>query len=214
MPDNISKSFALRPLEKPDLNSITRWFQDVGDLALFDRNARAPYDLATCERLWNMSDMPHAADDRCWFTITSEPGGVAGIIGLERISPINRDAVIALYVDHANRRQGVGIRASALILDFAFRQLGLNRVTSFYRQDNAGSRDLTSQAGFEVEGTMRQAWFSGGKFHDMIVVGLLAEKWNVRRDGLAEELGEETVISFGDGTTSASKWPPHRSATL
>jgi RimJ/RimL family protein N-acetyltransferase len=213
MPDNTSKSFSLRPLEKPDLTSITRWFQEVGDLALFDRHSRVPYDLATSERLWNMSDTPQDADDKCWFAITSEPTGVAGIIGLERISPVNRDAVIALYVDHAIRRQGIGIRASALILDFAFRQLGLNRVTSYYRKDNAGSRDLTNQAGFEVEGTMRQAWFSDGKFHDMIVVGLLAEHWNVRRDALADELGDKTVIAFGDGKSSGSKWPPHRSAT-
>ncbi|WP_306111017.1 MULTISPECIES: GNAT family N-acetyltransferase [Roseovarius] len=213
MPDNTSKSFSLRPLEKPDLTCITRWFQEVGDLALFDRHSRVPYDLATSERLWNMSDTPQNAYDNCWFAITSKPTGVAGIVGLERISPVNRDAVIALYVDHAIRRQGIGIRASALILDFAFRQLGLNRVTSFYRKDNAGSRDLTRQAGFEVEGTMRQAWFSDGKFHDMIVVGLLAEHWNTRRDALAEELGETTVIAFGDGKSSGSKWPPHRSVT-
>ncbi len=160
-----------------------------------------------------MADTPQDADDKCWFAITSEPTGVAGIVGLERISPVNRDAVIALYVDHAIRRQGVGIRASALILDFAFRQLGLNRVTSYYRNDNASSRDLVSQAGFEVEGTMRQAWFSDGRFHDMIVVGILAEDWKVRRDALAEELGETTVIAFGDGRSVGSKWPPHRHET-
>ena len=160
-----------------------------------------------------MADTPQDADDKCWFAITSEPTGVAGIVGLERISPVNRDAVIALYVDHAIRRQGVGIRASALILDFAFRQLGLNRVTSYYRNDNASSRDLVSQAGFEVEGTMRQAWFSDGRFHDMIVVGILAKDWKMRRDALAEELGETTVIAFGDGRSVGSKWPPHRHET-
>lgn len=214
MPDNTSNSYTLRPLEKPDLAAITQWFQDVGDLALFDRNSRVPYDMATCEKLWNMTDTPQDQDDKCWFTITSEAAGVAGIVGLEQISHVNRDAVIALFVDRAIRRQGLGIRASALVLDFGFRQLGLNRVTSYYRKDNAGSRDLTSQAGFEVEGTMRQAWFSDGKYHDMIVVGLLAENWNARRDALAHELGDETVIAFGDGTTSGSKWPPQRSAAL
>ena len=213
MPDNISNSYSLRPLEKSDLTAITQWFQDVGDLALFDRNSRVPYDLATCERIWNMSDTPQDADDKCWFTITSEAGGIAGIVGLEGISPVNRDAVIALFVDRAIRRQGIGVRATALVLDFGFRQLGLNRVTSYYRKDNAGSRDLTSQVGFEVEGTMRQAWFSDGKFHDMIVVGLLAENWTLRRDTLADELGEEPVIVFGDGMTSGSKWPPQRPAT-
>ena len=47
---------------------------------------------------------------------------------------------------------------------------GLNRITSYYHADNEGSRKLTERVGFEVEGRMRQAWFSGGLYADMVVV--------------------------------------------
>lgn len=208
MPDNTQKSYSLRPLEKADLVCVARWFQDVGDLAVFDRGARVPYDLPTCERLWNMSGNTDDAGEKCWFAITSEAVEVIGIVGLERISHVNRDAVIALYVDPSNRRTGIGIRASTLMLDFAFRQLGLNRVTSFYRADNTGSRDLTARAGFTIEGTMRKAWFADGIFHDMVVVGILADEWTGIRAVLADDLDSDTVIAFGDTTTSRYTWPP------
>lgn len=210
MADNTATSYSLRPLEKADLVFVARWFQDTGDLAVFDRSARVPYDLATCERLWNISGNAGDAGEKCWFAITSEAMEVIGIVGLERISYINRDAVVALYVDQSVRRTGIGIRATTLMLDFAFRQLGLNRVTSYYRADNAGSRDVTAQAGFGIEGTMRQAWFADGTYHDMVVVGILADEWRARRDALADELGSETVIAFGDATTSSWTWPPRK----
>lgn len=208
MADKTTKSYSLRPLEKADLVFVARWFQDAGDLAVFDRSSRVPYDLATCERLWDMSGNTGDAAEKCWFAIASDAEEVIGIVGLERISYINRDAVVALYVDQAVRREGIGMRAATMMLDFAFRQLGLNRVTSFYRADNQGSRDLTAQAGFEIEGTMRQAWFAEGAYHDMIVVGILASEWMARRDALANTLGSETVIAFGDATTSRWAWPP------
>jgi len=208
MPDNNIDLFSLRPLEKADLTFISSWFQDVSDLAVFDRSSRIPYDLIACERLWALSGKTDDSGEKCWFAITSDATEVIGIVGLEGISSVNRDAVVALYVDQPNRRKGIGIRAATLMLDFAFRQLGLNRVTSYYRADNVSSRDLTRQAGFEIEGTMRQAWFADGTFHDMIVVGLLADDWASRRDTLADELGSETIVAFGDPVTSASTWPP------
>ncbi len=211
MPDNSTYSFSLRPLLKSDLAAIARWFQNVGDLALFDRNTRMPYDERTCAKLWDMTDdATGGPTDSCWFAITTSPADVVGIVGLERISPVNRDAVVALYMDHATRRQGIGIRAASLMLDFAFRQLGLNRVTSYYRDDNSGSRGLTRQAGFEIEGTMRQAWFADGAFHDMIVVGILASDWAARRGQLAAELGSDIVIAFGGPGASIHRWPPDR----
>jgi len=208
MPDTISELYGLRSLEKADLASVVGWFQDVGDLAVFDRSARVPYDLPACERHWDTAGNADTTSGKCWFAITSAAREVVGIIGLEGISSINRDAVIPLYVDKPMRKKGIGIRAAALLLDFAFRQLGLQRVTSYYRADNLGSQCLTRQAGFKIEGTMRQSWFADGTFHDMIVVGILQDEWMARREALAAELGSETVIAFGGAASSRWSWPP------
>ncbi len=205
MPNATPRLFRLRPLEKSDMETAARWFQDVHDLALFDRTSRVPLNLMQTEQMWEEA-LSSAPDCRkCWFIIESEGGDAVGMIGLEAISQVNRDAVIPIFIDKSVRRHGVAVRAIALLLDFAFRQLGLNRITSYYRADNHSSRDLISQVGCQIEGTMRQAWFADGQFHDMVVVGMLQQDWTTRRQVLAQELHSDTVVSFGSADWS---WPP------
>lgn len=198
----------LRPMKKADLEVITYWFQDVEDLARFDRKSRIPLNQSQMEEHWDYVVGAPADNCTCWFFVESDNGEALGIIGLEDISQINRDAVVALFIEKSVRRCGVGIRALSLVLDYAFRQLGLNRVTSYYRADNHNSRDLVSRVGCQVEGTMRQAWFANGQFHDMVVVGILQEDWLANRQELGRELGSDIVATIGLDTSSRWSWPP------
>lgn len=201
-------TFSLRPLEKADLDIITTWFQNVGDLALFDRTARIPLNSDQTEGSWKGVFTSGATHDKCWFVIESDTGDPVGLAGLEGISNVNRDAVVAIFVAKAARRLGVGIRATALLADFGFRQLGLNRLTSYYRADNNSSRDLVAKVGCQVEGTMRQAWFADGQYHDMVVVGVLQSDWLKHRKLLAQQLTGGAVVSFGTGGNGSLSWPP------
>ena len=200
--------FRLRPLEKADLEVIAPWFQEIEDLARFDRTSRIPFNLTQAEEAWGDAFSASGNSGKCWFVIEAEDGELLGISGLEAISPINRDAVIAVFVNKSARRMGLAIRATALLADFAFRQLGLNRITSYYRHDNHISRDLVTRLGCQVEGTMRQAWFTDGAFHDMVVVGVLREEWLIRRTILAQELDSNTIITFGSSGCPSWSWPP------
>ena len=208
MSDSSVTLYALRPLEKTDLPIVAGWFQDVDDLAAFDRLTRVPLGLDACERAWEGSLGNAPASGRCWFKVEAETGNAVGIVGLEGISPVNRDAVIPLFVEKAARRTGIGIRAVALVLDLGFRQLGLNRITSYYRADNEKSRKLTTRLGFEVEGRMREAWFADGRHFDMLAVGLLRNEWLTRREALARELDRKTIVTLGGGVESPWAWPP------
>ncbi|NVO56743.1 GNAT family N-acetyltransferase [Rhodobacteraceae bacterium B1Z28] len=210
MSDYPVNQFTLRPTEKADLEIISRWFLDVADLACFDRTSRIPLNQVQTERLWNDAVCARSDNRNCWFTIETENKDAVGLTGLDAISHVNRDAVIPLFVDRSVRRCGVGIRATALLLDFAFRQLGLNRVTSYYRADNRASQDLFGQLSFQTEGTLRQAWFADGCFYDMIVVGILRKDWMDRRQALAKELKPNTVVGFCSSEASGWSWPPRR----
>ena len=208
MPQRQSAAFWLRPLEKGDFASMAVWFQNVADLARFDRSARAPFNSERMDAYWGQAAEAAKDPGRHWFAITADTGELCGITGLESISSVNRDAVIALFIEESRRRQGIGIRSMALVLDFAFRQIGLNRVTSYYRADNPRSRQMTSRAGFETEGTMRDAWFADGRYHDMICVGLLRSEWNACRAALARELDDSCTARFRGSGSSGWAWPP------
>lgn len=208
MPERQSAAFRLRPLETGDLSHMAGWFQNVADLARFDRSVRAPFNTTELERSWGPAMDAEKDACKCWFAITTEKGELCGITGLESISPVNRDAVIALFIEENRRRQGIGIRSMALLLDFAFLQIGLNRVTSYYRADNTRSQQMTARAGFKTEGRMREAWFAEGRYFDMITVGLLRRDWTASREGLAQELGVGCSASFRGAGVSGWSWPP------
>ena len=208
MAETSKRLFRLRPLEKADLADVQRWFQDVEDLALFDRTCRTPLNQTQTEQMWEDAFGASEKCNKCWFIIETDQEEAQGVIGIDAISSVNRDGVVALFVDKAIRGSGAGIRAAALILDFAFRQLGLNRVTSYCRADNQRSRDVLRALDFQVEGTMRNAWFADGQFHDVVVVGLLQQEWAAQRSSLARDLGPDTVVSFGSGDCAKWSWPP------
>ncbi|MFW8635153.1 GNAT family N-acetyltransferase [Cribrihabitans pelagius] len=200
--------YTLRPLEQDDLPAVARWFRDIRDLASFDRNARIPLNAAAAAKAWDLDAAGAAQSGRCWFTIVAGDGAPAGITGLEEISPVNRDAVVALFLDKPARRKGLGLRCLGLMLDFGFRQLGLHRMTSYYREGNQGSARLTAEAGFVTEGRMRAAWFAEGRHHDMLVVGLLAQEWETRRSALAGRLPAATMVAFDGANGGDWCWPP------
>lgn len=202
------KKFHLRPAEKTDSEIISRWFQDVVDLATFDRTSRIPLNQSQTEQAWIEAYGTPNDDKNCCFIIESEAHEALGMTGLDNISQVNRDAIVPLFIEKSFRRSGIGIRATSLILDFAFRQLGLNRVTSYYRADNMSSQKLLNRLGFHVEGTMRQAWFADGQFHDMLVVGILQSDWMGRRLELAKTLDPKTTVMFSSAASSEWSWPP------
>ncbi|NSY37690.1 GNAT family N-acetyltransferase [Leisingera sp. ANG59] len=208
MPQRRSEAFWLRPLEKGDFSPMADWFQNVTDLARFDRSVRFPFNSADMEASWGQAAGAAKEPGRQWFAITAETGELCGITGLECVSAVNRDAVIALFIEESRRRQGIGIRSMALVLDFAFRQIGLNRVTSYYRADNPRSQQITSRTGFTTEGTMREAWFANGRYYDMICVGLLRSEWNTCREALARELETSRTAGFRGSGNSGWAWPP------
>lgn len=199
--------YTMRPLEKSDLPTVARWFTDPDALTAFERTVRMPMSVVATEAAW--ADALDPKSDRHWYAIDDTGGKPIGIIGLESISLTNRDAVVPLYIERSVRNRGIGVRAAALLVDLAFRQLSLHRLTTYYRADNVMSRAVTKRVGFREEGCLREAWFSNGRNIDMMVIGLLAREWEERRDILAAELEPTPVISFGDSETW--RWPPNRS---
>lgn len=201
-------SYVMRPIRQSDVSALSNWLENLDDLALFDRCMRVPLGPNATDALWK--DVIEATDHkkRLWFGIVDSTDNTVGVIGLESISAINGDAVLAMIMAPEARNKGIGVRASSLMIDIAFQQLRLRRLTSYYRADNGASAFLIDQAGFQKEGVMRQAWFSNGKFHDTIAVGLLLDEWLERRTVLARDISRDCIVSFGQSASTTWNWPP------
>lgn len=95
-----------------------------------------------------------------------------GNIKLGSIDWIHRRADIALVIgDKAAWGQGYASEAIGLLTEFAFRKLGLHKVTAGCYASNVGSAKAFAKAGFTREGARLQQYFSDGGYVDEILLG-------------------------------------------
>ena len=112
-----------------------------------------------------------------WMITTRDDDDVIGTCTLFRIDPRHRHAEIGYALRSDRWGRGIAGEAVALVLDWAFRRLDLQRVEADIDPGNDGSRRLLSRLGFASEGVLRQRFFVGDEATDSEIFGLLAEGW-------------------------------------
>jgi RimJ/RimL family protein N-acetyltransferase len=64
-----------------------------------------------------------------------------------------------------------------VLVRFAFEQLNLNKVRLRVYDFNLRGIKSYLKLGFKQEGVLRQELFKDGKYHDIVMMGLLREEW-------------------------------------
>jgi [ribosomal protein S5]-alanine N-acetyltransferase len=85
-------------------------------------------------------------------------------------------------VDHAGH--GYMPEAVAVVLRFAFEELGLHRVEAAIVPRNANSRRVAEKLGLREEGTSQRFLQIRGAWEDHVRYGITVEEWVERRDEL------------------------------
>jgi len=76
--------------------------------------------------------------------------------------------------------QGYGSDALDVLLRYAFRQLGLRRVSLTVFEYNPRAIRTYEKAGFQHEGRLRQWLNRDGRRWDMLMMGILRQEWEAR----------------------------------
>ena len=100
-----------------------------------------------------------------------------GEIVLNAIDRVALSAELRLAMRPAYRGRGYGTEAIQLMLGLAFETLGLHRVGLDVLASNARAQSLYENLGFVVEGRRREAARDGGRYIDVIVMGILDEEF-------------------------------------
>lgn len=79
------------------------------------------------------------------------------------------------------RGQGYATHAVFLLLEYAFDELGLHRVTNTLIASSSVSLFLAKMMGFRQEGTLRDYVYKHGKRHDLIVMSMLRPEFEKLR---------------------------------
>jgi len=105
-----------------------------------------------------------------------ETGKVIGDIALQDIDWKERVCSIGIGISKIeNRSKGYGSQAIQLILDHAFNNIGLERVTASTLEQNFGSQKSLERNGFILEGRERKAVSFAGKRWDRLNYGFIRD---------------------------------------
>ncbi|KAK1226593.1 hypothetical protein PQX77_010433 [Marasmius sp. AFHP31] len=123
------------------------------------------------ERLANKSTM---------FAIIETKEENPTFVGMTRmhiLEPKNRDAEYGISFMPECWGKGYGTEVTAFMVNHAFMELGVHRVSLWAFGHNTAALALYKKIGFVEEGRKRKSIWVGGKWEDFILMGILEDEW-------------------------------------
>ncbi|MFE1383478.1 GNAT family N-acetyltransferase [Streptomyces sp. NPDC058740] len=116
-------------------------------------------------------------DDRDDFLILSPDSTPVGYVALTGQNIVNGTAQVELLLAARHRGQGHGTAALDAVVDLAFGELPMYRLTAETHTDNTPALAVLAKSGFTQEGISRAACLHRGRRHDLAVFSLLRPEW-------------------------------------
>lgn len=158
----------IRPLEPRDLESLVHWRNQA-----FDQFFGDDYLTMEGQARWFQGTLADASQRM--FVIQTFEGtaiGTIGLVGIDRHHQLAELGRTLVGIDY-ERRNGYALDAVRLLVTYAFQEMNLHRLSLEVFADNQAAIGLYEAAGFVKEGLLRQAVWKGGRFRDVIIMGIL-----------------------------------------
>lgn len=108
-------------------------------------------------------------------------GNLVGFADLRELNPLEHRARLRIAIGTPDQRgQGVGYMAGLKMLEYAFNQLSLERVTAEVHSSNRRMLSLVEKLGFTLEGILRQHETRHGIKEDLHLFGMLKQEFTPR----------------------------------
>lgn len=162
----------LRPVEERDLPHFVEWLANP-ELTRWLSAIDSP---PTLEEEYEWYDSKRSDPDSVMWAIESLDGRLAGNVELRLALKSQRAELGIAIQDTRLWSQGLGTDVIRLVLDYAFEDLGLNRVELTTDEDNARALRCYEKCGFVREGLLRKHRLVEGEFGNTIVMSVLKEE--------------------------------------
>lgn len=140
---------------------------------------------------WHVRALANERDARAWLAERErnreretaidwaivDPAGddvALGRGGLNQINLAEGIGEVAYWVAPEHRGRGIAVRATCVLADWAFDELGLHRLGLVHSTRNEGSCRVAERALFRHEGTLREYMLHDDGWHDVHLHGRLA----------------------------------------
>ena len=107
-----------------------------------------------------------------WAIELKEIHKFIGIVRAFDISNNNKRLELSYILNPSYQGKGLAMEAIRAVIDFCFKELGLNRIQARCTPDNDASRKLIQRLGMIYEGTLRGFWVNKGIVTDAAIFGI------------------------------------------
>ena len=130
------------------------------------------------EREWLNGTMRNQHPNAVGYAIESNDSEYLGGVGLMHLDQRNRSAELGISIARPDDwGKGYGTEAAILMLRHGFEELNLHRIHLRVYDYNERGRKSYEKIGFQEEGRLRQAHFRHGHWHDVVIMGILADEF-------------------------------------
>lgn len=183
-------SISLRPIGEADLDPIHATSMDLA--------TRGPWYPLPSQSLTKFrarfGESGMWSPDAGVFLIVDRDDRRLGMVGWGKLEGYGSDIELSYRLfDRALMGKGIATEAVNLLIDYLFDWLPVHRMVLYIHVDNVPSHRLAEKCGFTKEGTLREAWFHRGAFHDLSVLSLIREERDARRRQLARSAARVTT---------------------
>jgi RimJ/RimL family protein N-acetyltransferase len=169
----------LAAIEREDLKLLQQW----RNLAYFKKYFREYRDLNFDQQEdWYQKKVLQDPSTLMFSIKRVEDDLLLGCCGLCYINWIHRHTDLSLYIGYQEcyiDEEGYALESCKLLFDYAFNELGLNKIwTEIYEFDHKKKR-LYKDLGFLIDGILREQYYYEGRFWNSYLMSFLKSQFEV-----------------------------------
>jgi len=174
----IGEKVYLRPIEKEDAPHLLR-----GANHPEIRDSLFIYFPKNLERMREFIEKLYGDQETVLLMICDRSDNApVGYTGFFRCDWGSRAAIFFITLfDPERKGKGFGGEATRLIVQYGFETLNLNRIQLHVWTGNTAGIKAYQKAGFQIEGTLRQAMYHRSEYCDFHVMGILRKEYEERK---------------------------------
>ncbi len=167
----------LRAYEPSDWSLLNKWHNDEN---VFSNTMANKYFISSeRDKVWAKNTMIKDSENIFWAICFCDNDEMIGSTSLLNIDLRNKKANIGgITIDQKYQDQKYGLEATFQVFEYAFNELGLNKISAAFLDTQTITAHGAKKFGFVEELRLREEIYKLGRFHDVIVASLFASVFN------------------------------------
>ncbi len=172
-----TEQFIIRPYTSADVTAV---WNTLNNYQIYSTTYGIPYpcDIKYAKR-WIKNIKTAGLNNYSYeyAIINKNNGAYMGNVGLINIDSANRRCDITYFVDPLYQNHGIATQASAIMIKYAFEQLGMVRVGGMCMESNPASAKVMEKLKMTYEGTLRNYFFKEDTYVSVKNYSILLEEY-------------------------------------